>query len=222
MDALRIAALWILFAGTHMGLSSQRLRPRLVARLGERGFQAMYSLVALATFVPLVSSYYSHKHAGPFLWTLIQLPAVRWTGYALMGAAFVLVVAGLVQPSPASLSPGKPVVRGVARITRHPLLMGFGLWGTAHLLLAVVHASELAFFGGFLIFAIVGCDHQDQRKLATLGESYRTYVDATPFFPFTRQGFVRGLVEMPMPVALAVGIGLAWGLRNYAHRWLAG
>jgi uncharacterized membrane protein len=222
MEAVWIAAFWILFAATHMGLSSQRLRPRIVARLGDRGFLGLYSLVALATFVPLVSSYYAHKHAGPYLWQLARLPGVRWIGIALVGAALVLVVAGLLQPSPASMMPGKPLVRGVARITRHPLFMGFGLWGVAHLLLATVHPSELVFFGGFALFAIVGCEHQDQRKLATQGESYRAYVAATPFLPFASTGFARGLVEMPMPVAIAAGIALAWTLREYAHGWLAG
>jgi uncharacterized membrane protein len=221
MDAVWIAALWILFAATHMGLSSARFRPRLVARLGARGFQGVYSLVALAIFVPLVSTYYAHKHTGPYLWSLSQLPGVRWLGYGLVGAAVVLVVAGLVQPSPAGLVPARPEVRGVARITRHPVLMGFGLWGFAHLLLTVVHAAELAFFGGFAIFAVVGCEHQDQRKLAE-SEGYRAFHAATPFLPFSRLGFVRGLAEMPLPVAIAAGITLAWALRRYAHAWLAG
>jgi len=221
MDAVWIAALWVLFAATHMGLSSARFRPRLVARLGARGFQGVYSLLALAIFVPLVATYYAHKHTGPYLWNLSQLPGVRWLGYGLMGAAFVLVVAGLVQPSPAGMVPAKPEVRGVARITRHPVLMGFGLWGLAHLLLTIVHAAELAFFGGFAIFAVVGCEHQDQRKLAA-SESYRAFHAATPFLPFSRLGFVRGLAEMPLPVAIAGGIALAWALRRYAHAWLSG
>jgi uncharacterized membrane protein len=221
MEAVWIAALWVLFAATHMSLSSRRFRPRLVAKLGERGFQGLYSLVALAIFVPLVATYYAHKHSGPYLWTLSQLPGVRWLGYGVMGAAFVLVVAGLVQPSPAGMVPARPVVRGVARITRHPVLMGFGLWGLAHLLVATVHAAELAFFGGFAIFAVVGCEHQDQRKLAA-SESYRAFHAATPFLPFSRPGFVRGLVEMPLPVGIAAGIALAWALRRYAHAWLAG
>ena len=222
MDALWIVAFWILFAATHMGLSGQGLRPRLVARLGDRGFQGAYSLVAIATFVPLVWSYYAHQHTGAYLWHLAQLPGVAWLGYGLMGAAFVLVVAGLAQPSPASMRPGQALVRGVARVTRHPLFMGFGLWGVAHLLLARVNASELAFFGGFAIFAVVGCDHQDRRKVAALGESYRAWVAATPFVPFSSPGFVRGLVEMPMPVAVAAGIALAWAIRRHAHAWLAG
>lgn len=222
MEAVWIAAWWLVFAGSHMGLSSRRVRSPLVARLGDRGFQGLYSLVALATFVPLVWTYYAHRHAGPYLWSASGVPGVRWIGYALMGAAFVLVVAGLVQPSPASMRPGRPVVRGAARVTRHPLLMGLGLWGVAHLLLATVHASELAFFGGFPIFAVVGCDHQDQRKLAALGESYRGYASATPFLPFSRAGALRGLVEMPMPAAIAVGIAAAWAIRRYAHAWLSG
>jgi uncharacterized membrane protein len=221
MGAVWIAALWVLFAATHMALSSQRWRPRLVAKLGDRGFQGVYSGIALAIFVPLVSIYYSHKHSGPYLWTLSRLPGVRWLGYGLMGAAFVLVVAGLVQPSPAGMVRARPVVRGVARLTRHPVLMGFGLWGLAHLLLATVHAAELAFFAGFPIFAVVGCEHQDQRKLAA-NESYRAFHAATPFLPFSRLGFVRGIVEMPLPVAIAAGIAIAWALRQYAHAWLSG
>jgi len=221
MAAVWIAALWLLFAATHMAFSSQRLRPRLVARLGDRAFQGLYSLVALAIFVPLVSTYYAHKHTGPYLWTLSMLPGVRTLGYAVMGAAFALVVAGFVQPSPAGMMRVRPEVRGVARITRHPVLMGFGLWGLAHLLLASVYASELAFFAGFPIFAVVGCEHQDQRKLAA-SEGYRAFHAATPFLPFSRLGFVKGLAELPLPLALAAGIALTWALRHYAHAWLSG
>ena len=52
-----ILPLWVAFAASHMGLSSHRLRPRLVARLGERGFTALYSLLAFASFVSLVGVY---------------------------------------------------------------------------------------------------------------------------------------------------------------------
>jgi len=222
MGVAVIVGLWILFAATHMALSGGRLRPRLVARLGPLGFRGLYSAVALAIFVPLVHTYYAHKHAGAYLWHLSQLPGVVWLGYGVMGAAFALVVAGLVQPSPASVRPGAMVVRGIARVTRHPVLMGFGLWGVAHLLLAKVHLAELAFFGGFPIFAVIGCEHQDARKREALGEPFRTYADATPFLPFGSRGFARGLLEMPTPVAISAGIALAWAVRQWAHVWLSG
>jgi uncharacterized membrane protein len=222
MEAAKIAGLWVLFVATHMGLSSQRLRPQLLQRLGSTGFRALYSAVALAIFVPLVSTYYAHKHAGTYLWHLSQLAGVRWIGYGVMGAAFVLVVAGLVQPSPAGMRPGPLAVRGIARVTRHPVLMGLGLWGIAHLLLVKVHLSDLAFFVGFPVFAVVGCDHQDQRKSAALGEPYRAFAAATPFLPFGQLRFVKGLVEMPVPIALVLGIGIAAAVRHWAHAWLAG
>ena len=72
-----ILLLWAAFAASHMGLSSDRLRPRLVARLGERGFTALYSLLALAIFVPLVAVYFGDKHAGPLLWSLGGVPGVK-------------------------------------------------------------------------------------------------------------------------------------------------
>src|SRR5262249_45113038 len=106
MEAFAVAGLWFLFIATHMALSSRRLRPRLVARLGPLGFQGLYSVIALAIFVLLVRTYYAHKHAGAYLWQLSQLPGVVWIGYGVMGTAFALVVAGLIQPSPAGMRPG--------------------------------------------------------------------------------------------------------------------
>jgi uncharacterized membrane protein len=213
MAVATIAILWLAFAATHMGMSSLRLRPDLVARLGERGFQGVYSLVALGIFVPLVWIYFDNKHAGAHLWFLGTAPAVRWASYLGMGAALVLVVGGVVQPSPASMASGDATVRGVLRLTRHPVFMGAGLFGLVHLLCANVHAAELVFFAGFPIFAVAGCRHQDRRKLATLGEPYRRFCEQSPLLPFTGGGIARGLGEMPL--ALAVGVGLAVLLRLF-------
>ncbi len=218
-EATAILLLWVLFGATHMGLSSQRLRPRLVTALGLRGFLGLYSLVALALFVPLVSLYFASKHAGPHLWYLGAYPAVRWLVYAGMGAAFVLTLGGLLTPSPASLGGGRAEVRGVLRLTRHPVFMGVGLFGLLHLVAARVNAAELAFFAGFPLFAWLGCRHQDRRKLAGGGEEFARFCAATPFLPFSGPGRWRGLAEMPF--AIALGIAAALLVRLYVHpRWL--
>ena len=184
MDATTlIVALWIAFGATHIGLSSAPLRSRLVSSLGERGFGALYSLLALATFVPLVWVYAVSRHTGSQLWYLGELPGVRWVVYAGMGLAFVLVVAGVARPSPAALGKGKPQVAGVLRITRHPLFMGMGLFGLLHLLAAPVSASDLAFFGGFPLFVLLGAAHQDRRKLLTAGDAFRNFHRDTAFLP---------------------------------------
>lgn len=219
MISTAIALLWVAFAASHMGLSSRRLRPRLVARLGAQGFQGAYSLAALATFVPLVWLYFANQHAGPHLWYLGRFPFVRWTAYLGMALALTLVAGGLLTPSPASLTGGKPEPRGVLRITRHPLLMGLGLFGAVHLLTANVNAAELAFFAGFPVFVVAGCLHQDRRKLAG-DPSYARFVAETAFLPFSGSGALRGLAEA-VP-ALALGIGLAVVIRAFHPAWFGG
>jgi uncharacterized membrane protein len=147
-------------------VSSRSLRH---AALGDERWFGL-SLIALAIFVPLVTSA-PHKHEGPYLYTLAGVPGLRWLMYLGMGAAFAMAVAGLVRPSPAAVAPGSTEVRGVYHVTRHPVLMALGLYGLLHLCVAAVNASELAFFAGFPLFVLIGARHQDQRKLAAAARS---------------------------------------------------
>jgi uncharacterized membrane protein len=206
--ALLIAALWLAFAGTHMALSSRAWRPRIVAALGdERRFQGVYSLVALAIFVPLVAIYFRHKHEGPYLGTLAGVPGLRWLMFVGMGAAFAMLVTALARPSPASVVPGDTAVRGIYHVTRHPLLMSFAVFGLLHLCVVAVHATELAFFAGFPLFVWIGARHQDQRKLASGAPDFKRFYDATPFVPFSRPaGVLAALREQPIPIAIGIAL----------------
>ena len=69
-------------------------------------------------------------------------------------------------------------------------------------------ATDVAFFGGIAVFALVGCRHQDLRKLAAGDPTYKRFHAATSFLPFTGRGAVRGLMELP-PLAVIVGIVVA-------------
>jgi uncharacterized membrane protein len=209
-----VLGLWGLFAGTHAVLSSQGLRPRLVARLGEPAFLGIYSLVALASFVPLVWFYLGARHQGALLWALPLGTAGLWALYAGQAVAWTLVVAGLVSPSPATVGlpaerrPRDP--RGVHRLTRHPLFMGIGLAGLLHLP-ANGFATDVAFWAGFPLFAWIGCAHQDARK-RSVQPGYSEWIAATPFLPFTGPGVWRGLRELS-PIVLVVGPALTIALR---------
>ncbi len=209
-EALVLAGLWTLFGGSHMALSSIRLRPRLVASLGEAVFQGLYSLLALAVFGALVWFYFAHKHAGPLLWALPVGDLLRWTLYLGNGVAVVLVVAGLITPSPAMPGVGSGKPRGVQHLTRHGLFMGVGLWGLLHLLVNG-YAGDVAFFAGFPLFGLLGCWHQDQRKLATQPD-FRAFWERTPFLPFSGPNTIRGLRELS-PLALVLGVALTIALR---------
>jgi uncharacterized membrane protein len=215
---IAVALLWALFAATHMALSSQSLRPRLAARLGEPGFLGVYSLVAFAAFVPLVWFYVGHRHQGSLLWALPIGAAGLWALYAGQAVAWTISVAGLASPSPATMGlpadrrPTEP--RGVHRITRHPLFMGLGLSGLLHLPVNGF-ATDVAFWVGFPLFAILGCAHQDARKRATQA-GYADWMARTPFLPFAGAGALRGLRELS-PAIVVAGVVVTFVLR-----WLHG
>jgi len=214
---LALALLWLGFGGSHVLLSSVRLRPRLVSSLGALPFLGVYSLVAFAFFVPLVWLYFTHRHAGPLLWAPGVGEVGRWVIYAGMAVAFVLFVSSLLQPGPAALVAGPATPRGVYRITRHPQNMGIALFGALHLV-PNGFATDVAFFGGLAAFAVLGSWHQDRRKRVQGPPGYAAFAAATPFLPFTGRETLQGLRELS-PLAVALGVGATWLVRHFHARW---
>jgi uncharacterized membrane protein len=205
-----ILLLWIAFTATHLGLASVRVEPRLRAKLGDAAFLGLYSVIALALFVPLVTIYFGNRHAGPWLWTVEVGPVLRALLYLGMTLGLILAVGSLLRPSPASLVPNAPAeVRGVYRVTRHPLVLGLALIWALHL---VPNAStaDVAFFGGFVLFSLAGAWHQDARKLHAGDEKFREFHAVTSFLPFGRG--LAGLADLP-PLVVALGVLAALGVR---------
>lgn len=217
-SAFWIVFWWLAFAATHTIPSSVSLRPRLIARLGLRGFQVLYSLVALATFVPLVQVYFANTHAGPLLWNLSALPGVRVLAIAVSALAVILLVLAYAQPSPVGLMPGVPRrARGVTRITRHALFMAISLWALAHLLVNGF-LTDVVFFGGFVVYGLYGSYHQDARKQAE--QDMAGFYAETSLLPFG--AIVAGrnqlvLSEIPI-VGVAVGVVAAMLLYTFHDR----
>jgi uncharacterized membrane protein len=210
---------WLAFALSHTVLSTSPVRDLLTDRLGEKPFLGLYSVVALATFVPLVIAYGDSQETGPFLWDL-RTPVIYGLAIGLSALAWAVVVASFFQPSPTSMVPGTPTQsRGLTRITRHPLFMGLALWGLAHLLLRV-SLSDVIFFGGFIVYGFLGAFHLDQRKRAS-EEPLDAFYRETSVLPFTAIATGRNrLVVSELPwLGLAVGLVVAV-LLFIAHPWL--
>ncbi|HEY2773436.1 MAG TPA: NnrU family protein [Candidatus Binatia bacterium] len=215
------AAAWIVFwalafAATHMGLSSLRVRPRLVATIGQGPYLAIYSLVAFATFVPLVRVWLRDLHGGGFLWNLRAYAVVHVVAMMVSWVFFTMAIAALVQPSPASVGPRATTrARGLTRITRHPLFMSIGIWALAHTVLNGF-ANDVLFFGGIFVVGLAGCMHQDARKRATEPELAEFY-DETSLLPFVAIATGRNhlvLSEMPW-MGLAAGAVVASMIYHY-------
>ena len=219
-DTAVIVVLLLLFASSHMLLSSHAIRARLVARLGDMKFQALYSIVALVFFAPLLFYYFTHLHSGPLLWSVPDSGAIEFVLVLANVVGFVLAVAGVMTPSPASLTgTASDQPTGVHRITRHAVFMGTGIWALAHLV-ANGFASDVAFYGGIVLFVLVGSWHQDRRKLAGGDPQFERFHAATAFIPFTGRDAIRGLMELP-PLAAVIGVVIALVAR-YLHPSIGG
>lgn len=209
--AAEVLLWWLAFAGTHLVMSHPPVRRGLVSILGEPPFLGLYSLVAFATLIPLVWTYFADRETVAMpLHTLLSSSPLAWITAALMLFAFLFLVVGVLQPSPATVGRGQtPRAAGILRITRNPFFVGTALFGLAHLL--INHSAiDRAFFGGFLVFSIVGGMHQDSRKRASGGEAMRSFYEETSFVPFAaiaagRNRFVPAEVS-PVSIALAVGV----------------
>jgi len=202
---------WLLFGGSHIGASSIPVRTFLINRIGNLGFKAVYTLVALAVFIPLCYFYFTHRHAGYLLYNHGYL--ITLLAHFIMLFAIIILLQALVTASPlttmAELS-GK-VVRsgqGIQRVTRHPQNFAFGLFGLAHLL-ANPYVGDWIFFGGFIVYGIVSAMHQDARLRATGPAQAKQFLADTSAIPFGailsgRQRFAPGEYYPPSLAAAIV------------------
>ncbi len=216
--ALLVLLGFALFFGTHVGLGTAPVRDRLVARLGERRFVDLFSLVATLTFGIWVVTTAAVRHEG---WPgpgAAGDPLVRGLGIAAIAAGFALGAGSLAEyaRSPMALFVHRTdAPRGLARITRHGFFAGVALFGLGHVPLAPSLASA-TFFAGLAAHAVIGAVHQDRKLRRKLGAPYEAYLEQTSGLPFAailsgRQRLVWG--EQPW-LALGVGLLLAFALRQ--------
>jgi len=184
--ALAVALLWLVFGGLHVGLATRRVRAALVARLGEVGFTAFFSVVATAFFTLLVRYYAGHRLEGSAGLALGHVTALRWALMAVIVFGVVLAMASLVTYPVSPMALFTATVRpprGLERVTRHPFFMGFALAALAHVPLATRLVGAVL-QAGLAALAIVGAWHQDRKLAALRGRPYDDYVAQTSAVPF--------------------------------------
>lgn len=216
---------WLAFGGTHVLGSSVAVRTRLIDRMGLRGFKGLYSLVALATFVPLCWVYFANRHAGAMLFQ--PASGMRDVTEWLMFLALVVLGQSLATPSPltteAEMSGHFTAgPSGIQRITRHPMNLAFAIFGAAHML-SNPFASDWAFFGSFVAYGLLSSMHQDRRTLASGREEVARFQEATSLIPFAAvaSGKQRLAFDEIRATALVISIVVA-GLLWYFHGFLFG
>jgi uncharacterized membrane protein len=132
----------VLFLGVHSTrIVAESWRTATIARVGEKPWKGIYSVLSIVGFVLLVIGYGAARQSPVVLF----VPPV-WTRHLaalLTIPAFVLLVAAYV--------PGNAIKRAVG----HPMMAGVKVWALAHLL-ANGTLADLLLFGTFLAWAVLG------------------------------------------------------------------
>ncbi len=135
----------VLFFGAHVFSSARGARQKLIARIGEGPYKALYSLISLAGFVLIVAG--MAKAPRTELW----MPP-EWGRFAavwFMPLALISLAAAYV--------PGN-----IRRMTAHPMLWGVTLWSLLHLL-ANGDLAGLLLFGAFGLYSVHAMSSQNAR-----------------------------------------------------------
>jgi uncharacterized membrane protein len=221
MTKLIAAALFLLVS--HFGISSTPIRPWLVARLGERRYLALYSLIALGAIAWVIWAY----HRAPYVELWPTPAATTAVPLVVLPFAFVLAVAGLSTQNPTAVGApaetlGGSAVRGIFRVTRHPFQWSVVLWAAAHLI-ANGDLAGIILFGAFGALAGIGTALIDRKYAQSRGADWQAFAAATSNLPFAaiaagRQSFVFAEIGWGR---VALGLALYLVLLA-AHPWLFG
>jgi len=141
--------------------------------------------------------------------SLWYVPALRYAPLVIMPFGLILIVCGALTRNPAVVGQERlletgDAVRGILRVTRHPLMWGVALWAASHVL-ARGDAAAVLFFGTFLLLALVGTAMSDRRKARALGAGWKRFATTTSHVPFAaiatgRTAFVPAEIGWTKPV----------------------
>lgn len=167
--ALLIVALGVaIFVAVHLLPIMPEWRTALVDRLGEAGYKATFSVLALGGLIGALVAYRFTPHVP--LWSTPQ-PLRALTAVLMLGA--VLLFAG---------AKGVPWFK---RIVRHPMLWAIALLGVAHLL-ANGEAAGLVLFGGLTAFGFLWQPLTDRRDATLDPAGWEEIRRTTSFWPFAK------------------------------------
>lgn len=146
-----------------------KVRNNLIAIMGRRTYLIAYSILSIALLTWMILAGQRADYIG--LW-----PSAEWQWWVTiisMPFALWLILAGLFEPNPLSISLRKKQLDAPlslsAAVTRHPVLWGFLIWALAHLF-PNGDVVSLVLFGGMALLAIGGFFIVDKRTKRRTGE----------------------------------------------------
>ncbi len=129
----------VVFLGVHVFTTLRDQRAELIARIGLGPYKGLYSLIAAVGFVLIIVGFGQYRVAGPIsVWS-----PPFWAhdlAVVLVWPAFICVTAAYIRGD-------------MARVLKHPMLVGVKLWAVAHLI-ANGDLGSIILFGSVLAWAV--------------------------------------------------------------------
>lgn len=200
------------FLAAHSIPAIRPVRAVLVERLGLPVYLALYSIVSLGLLFWVILAALNAPYVE--IWG-----QPRWAWHPAITLASLgvgLAVLGLIRPNPLSVSlnasPFNPARPGIVAYLRHPVLLGFLLWGLGHLLING-DLVLIVFFGAMTLFAVFGRKIVERRierrcgadHIAALKANIARARAAKPFWRLFSVWDGLGLAAGAIVVALLVG-----------------
>lgn len=131
----------ILFFGAHL-FSLTPLRAPVYARLGEKAYKGIYSVISLVGLGVMIWGF-TLARSGPDAARIVYDP--------VMGSSHVTMLLVLVAMVLLASAHMKGYIR---KLVKHPMSAGVALWAAGHLLVNG-NLSEVLMFGGFLVLSLL-------------------------------------------------------------------
>lgn len=128
----------LLFFVMHL-LPFSPIKQILKAKLGEKLYKAIYSLIVLLSVYLMVIGY--QQWDADIIWS--ALPQARIMAIVIMLGAIILIMASQIKSN-------------ISRLAKNPMLLGVLLWAIAHLMKNTTQADLMlfGFFAAYSLFAM--------------------------------------------------------------------
>ncbi len=164
--ALAFAAFFL----THSVPVRPRVKARIVAAIGRRGFTVAYSCLSIAMLVWVIVA----AGRAPFIGLWDWEPWQNHVTLTCMLAACLIAALAIGRPNPLSFGGAHndqfdPTRPGLIGWMRHPLLVALLLWAAGHLV-PNGNLAHVILFGVFAVFSLVGMRIIDRRQKRVMGQ----------------------------------------------------
>lgn len=179
-----VALILLIFAIAHSGLAG--LRPYGEQVIGARAYRVIFALVSLPLAFVAIVYFINHRYDGVPLWDVRGMPGVHELVWILNFISF-----WFLYPSTFNIlevaAVDKPKLHlwetGIMRITRHPQMVGQGIWCAAHTLW-IGSSFMLVTSACLMTHHLFGCWHGDRRLKAKYGDAFEAVKARTSTLPF--------------------------------------